>query len=922
MLRKAGQYPQEYFDEIRAKLLRIAEIHEVVPLCKWWTYDELIQHDKFNYYEHYRGTSLYDVASDEQVLSNFLSEAKKKRVAFSPLLAMVAFTLSMGLSTYCSVEIAQWCADGGRQKLVSQLARLIRQYYETAQNGVGEAFTDHIQFPFLLDGVPGVARELHIPEFVAALLIKCTSLQEPEFKSESFSAPVSKPDTLIARVITFVMEWLLALFPFVNTGRYAEIGLTSLGFSRLLTLVTCSQYLIDNDSISLFDRSSLYRVGFQIKQLIVKQWLRDGNDLIRKQAFCVLLEGQAGAGKTTCAIAIAKKLIPDIKRRDIIVLNEDDDFQSELRTNHRVIILDDVVNTARNWLTESPLRRVIDTVNNTPRRALSPDVELKGNIKINPELVILTTNVYFSVLLSFTECQESLVRRWHRFVIKKVRKFSEGFDVGAWAFDSFHANMHERSIEQNGYNRFHGYSLLRENLTFDQFSNGLKADYHIFNKEQEVLVEMVNNHIDEDTVLQRVYRKLLKGTPKYKSESLNWDNEVCLRLSKEDLTPENFLHHFTNVQDQLLRDYSIDEFDAVPINLQPEAPRQTWWQWLRTQLHLDTFRSEGFSDYFLGSPKHVQKLGPEAYPIELSDKQQVGLIRARGKFEMESSRYVVVEDDYVIFLTPHGRVDTVQFTSSTGIQKFAGQQYLLNERYADRLDLHSSPNCMAPYDVVAFYAWYDEMRGFRSEGLSSEKSKVPHIPCKAKDSIDFFVSVFGEQSVGDFLESHLLEVAQFVYKRKHACSQPVRKITFSDSSMSTRSGESVIKGCHVPDDAYGFASKELIEVLSESELTCSLGIVPSEREYMAQQKFIERFKKLKHVLVGREVNIIIDNHTYSCDLIFKKNDVFTFVEVKQAQFELSKKQAILRKEGLTPHLTFDHVHFGHYSAHDDQFELV
>ena len=116
----------------------------------------------------------------------------------------------------------------------------------------------------------------------------------------------------------------------------------------------------------------------------------DSNGKIRKQPYCVLLTGYPGSGKSTFALQLA---VECMKRRygralpsDIVTLNETDEFQSEFRTSHKVVIFDDLgaekstVNGSKN-----PWRKIIDFVNNVRKTALNPNVDMKGNVYIEPD---------------------------------------------------------------------------------------------------------------------------------------------------------------------------------------------------------------------------------------------------------------------------------------------------------------------------------------------------------------------------------------------------------------------------------------------------------------------------------------------------------------------------------------------------------
>jgi len=118
---------------------------------------------------------------------------------------------------------------------------------------------------------------------------------------------------------------------------------------------------------------------------------------LRRQPFGIVLTGLPGTGKSGTAIKLAVRLMKEIgvelKPHEMVVLNEGDQFQSEFRTNHRVVIFDDLGATRTDKIPNDPFRKVIDFVNNIRRAALNPNLELKGNVYIEPDIVITTTNL-------------------------------------------------------------------------------------------------------------------------------------------------------------------------------------------------------------------------------------------------------------------------------------------------------------------------------------------------------------------------------------------------------------------------------------------------------------------------------------------------------------------------------------------------
>nr|ULF99730.1 MAG: nonstructural protein [Picornavirales sp.] len=907
MLRKSSQHGRDYFEEVRSKLLRIAEDYDVVPLCKWWKYDELIQHDLYNYYENYRGHTLYDVP-DEQVIKDYLSEAKKQGHNQSLLYFAARMALCVGAASFFSVEVAHWYdEDGGRERMIRSISAFIRR--QTVK--WNRSIVENVELPYQLNGVNGIAEELGVPLFVAKFIEYCCKKSEPEFKSESFVPPQkSNNQTIFARVLSLVMEWFIALFPFINTGRYAEVGLTAPIFTFLTSVSIIAQMFIDVDKLPLFERTSLARFGFRIKETLVKQWLRDNNDVIRRQAFCILLEGPAGAGKTTCSLALAKHLIPDIKKRDIIVLNEDDDFQSELRSNHRVIILDDVLNTNETYLQTSPLRRVIDMVNNVPRRALSPDVELKGNIKINPELVILTTNVPVQNLLKFSQCPESLIRRWERFAVWKVKKFESTFDTTAWRFDIHGKKKVHPTQNIDHYNVVTGY--LKESswpsATFDEVANICKIKFDDMALEQQKLVDMVDQLFESKSLFSRCKEFFIK--PSFKSESLDWDLALYEKFKTREITPENAVDQLLAARNELLSEHDLSEFRDVPRCIRERPRKNSWWQWFKAQFQIETFVSEGLSDYLPLSYQY-QPQGEQKMPVQLSGKKIASLNYIRKFLNMDHIPDVLVEDDYVITFDQQGKLERVYFTTEYGLAKFAGQQYLLNERYAHQIALSTSPNFVDSFDLISFYKNEEEMSGFQSEGLEI-----------TTETLNSYCHVFGEEMISTYLSENSDDVLRFVLSQKSdeakeaSLARAAKTLSeddyFDDYISSFQSSEEIVAPF---DDYNGKIVKSVARMFSK----VTLGTCPSRKEHQAQCEahtaILQRLPSLR--LVGRE--ILIDD--LSIDLLYQDREWLYIVEAKASGLEETRVQAQRRCCELRKYRLDQFNQYSLSGDHGDQLDI-
>jgi hypothetical protein len=168
--------------------------------------------------------------------------------------------------------------------------------------------------------------------------------------------------------------------------------------------------------LSVRDSNTVARLEMAIDSL--KTDVSDGS--LRKQPFCVVLYGFPGTGKSSFAIQIARALMNDrygsFNASDMVTLNETDQYQSEFRTSHKVVLFDDIGASKIGLAdTQNPWRKVIDFVNNIKKTALNPNVEMKGRVFIEPDVVILTTNLDMasnSEIWSYIPAGEAIFRRF------------------------------------------------------------------------------------------------------------------------------------------------------------------------------------------------------------------------------------------------------------------------------------------------------------------------------------------------------------------------------------------------------------------------------------------------------------------------------------------------------------------------------
>jgi ABC-type dipeptide/oligopeptide/nickel transport system ATPase subunit len=298
------------------------------------------------------------------------------------------------------------------------------------------------------------------------------------------------------------IEETLSLAAAIKAGAERVAGITREQYmKRLVWLREATRWSI------LFNRDDKKKPAFvRISNVLESLRLDDSDGRIRKQPFCVGLCGAPGCGKTGTAMKIAASLMKQrygkFSSTDVVTLNETDEFQSEFRSNNKVVIFDDIAAENSNRSTTiNPWRKLLDFVNNIRKTSLNPNVELKGNVYIEPDLVIFTTNRTPDLDVSpWMACPEAIFRRIsallylydyeHAILIPRTEPLSQ--------VDIHHYHTYSRlSVFDSKFNVSNIGTTQKNNMRLiDDLIEELTRDFVKHMDEQEKYVHQINSLLD------------------------------------------------------------------------------------------------------------------------------------------------------------------------------------------------------------------------------------------------------------------------------------------------------------------------------------------------------------------------------------------------------------------------------------------
>lgn len=448
--------------------------------------------------------------------------------------------------------------------------------------------------------------------------------------------------------------------------------------------------LINNMENSIKMMSSDYMRNTLVSRLVVLRKCR--SDLlahlklspVKEKPLGVMIHGPSGIGKSTIVQLITKIILHanniPCKKEHIVTINPSDKFQSELKSSHTAVNIDDVGNKKVEWYTESLSELIIQILNNAPWAALSAIAEEKGNKWPKPKLVTVTTNLIDMMMHLFSNRPESVLRRFELIFDVRLKpdfidpisgildktKVGTAFIPDCWIIDVKYVKL----IKTKG-NGPDGYEFRDfpggTGVSLEQALSIAVKYSKTFYTQQKEYVDRVENFYDmdlcehsrpphecvccsskiqEEEIFQPTIRDRMKLEPQYEERNptnpFDEDSDSCMKPDyltptivaiPDDTTGEVFS---TSLEPNLLFERTISNSVWMP-------PAPKGYSYVLKDEDADLVSKEELDQLF--KKKFVRKEGEFLYYTELAD------LESQASFTLQSSLNTLVQRKQELFAT-------------------------------------------------------------------------------------------------------------------------------------------------------------------------------------------------------------------------------------------------------------------------------
>jgi hypothetical protein len=356
--------------------------------------------------------------------------------------------------------------------------------------------------------------------------------------------------------LEFRVADLDAWMPFYENGRLSERGMQRADYIKKIVDAKSEIVMLKKTNTDKMIDRTLVQLYGKLEKLHTRTAMVTLSSQLKYCPFGYLIAGPAGIGKSSVTAHMVKAFMswkktkqgwtPEGDEKDYIVtVNTADKFQSEVFSHHIVGLLDDFMNKKPEKVApgENAHDLLIRIVNNVPCVALKPDVESKGAVPINFELVGLTTNVDHLYASLFVNDTYSILRRVQFVVYPHVRTMFRKEDSNALdpAKAAGHVDLWRFDVK---------YPMPKGGHRFYKMDNGLEAHNIGLYELMQIYKREWERH---DDAQQEILSAQKRETPLC---DCGFPKDICTLCSDYESPDDDFPEVFTSAQED-------EEFDRA-----------------------------------------------------------------------------------------------------------------------------------------------------------------------------------------------------------------------------------------------------------------------------------------------------------------------------------------------------------------------
>lgn len=249
------------------------------------------------------------------------------------------------------------------------------------------------------------------------------------------------------------VQLLRQQYTFVVSGRAEELksqyGRTEKQFEEALAECIKRCDLLTKQASSVNQRITLQRYISELRDLETSIYLMKAGSPERKQPYGLLLSGPSKTGKSTLVNQLCAVILNEFGHAYdngmVTTANIDEKFESTVEPHHKIIVCDDVANSAN---LRPNFDRILNYINTVPRSLEKAGVHEKGCKYPMNDACIVTTNVPHLNVMEHSNCPESILRRFGLHVEVKIAEAFSTPSGGIVDMDETRFDIYELTLKR------------------------------------------------------------------------------------------------------------------------------------------------------------------------------------------------------------------------------------------------------------------------------------------------------------------------------------------------------------------------------------------------------------------------------------------------------------------------------------------